>query len=118
MAIVITEQTFSSVKKIDFAWTLVDGVVSGATTKTYDGEVLRVNAMACACTGYALLIEDSDGVDLLAGRGAALTSGGKDFGTSTGSVSMPISVVSGALTLDITASTGKTDTGETIVYVR
>lgn len=116
----IIEQTHKMVKKVTFNWTLVDGEAGGETINSYDGEVLRINAMACSCTGYALEIEDSDSIDLLGGQGATLTSGGYDFGTSTstGAAEMPLSAVSSKLTLDVTGSTDKTDTGQTIVYIR
>lgn len=117
MSITITEQTFSSVKKITFDWTLVAGQADGTTVNNYDGQILRINAMACSCTGYDLDLFDSDSVDLLGGQGT-LTSGGFDFGTSTGNVEMPLSVVSGKLTLDVTGTTGLTDSGQTIVYIR
>ena len=117
--VTITEQTHKMVKKVTFDWTLVAGVASETTTNSYDGQVLRINAMACSCTGYALEVQDSDGVDLLGRQGATLTSGGTDFGTSTGNVEMPLSAVSSLITLDVSGTTGTTkNTGQTIVYIR
>ena len=117
--VTITEQVLSMVKKVTFDWTATTGgLASGDTTKSYDGEVLRVVCMDTSTTGYALELNDNDGVDLLGGQGAALTSGGTDFGTSTGgSITYPLSAVSSKLTLAVTGcSTGST--GQTIVYVR
>ena len=122
--VTITEQLLNMVKKVTFDWSATSsgGLASDTTTHSYDGEVLRVVAMGSAsATGYALEIQDSDGIDLLGGQGAALTSGGKDFGTSTGgSLSYPLSAVSGKLSLSISGgSTGGTaSTGQIIVYVR
>ena len=121
--VTITEQLLNMVKKVTFDWsaTTTGGLASDTTTHSYDGEVLRVVCMPTSCTGYAIEINDSDGIDLLGGQGAALTSGGKDFGTSTGgSLSYPLSAVSGKLSLSISGgSTGGTaSTGQIIVYVR
>ena len=75
--------------------------------------------METSCTGYALELNDNDGVDLLGGQGATLTSGGSDFGTSTGgSLSYPLSAVSSKLTLAVTGAGTTGETGQTIVYVR
>lgn len=118
--VVITEQTFSMVKKVTFDWTATTGAAGDETKKYYDGEVLRVVCMETSDTGYALKINDNDGVDLLGGHGAALTSGGADFGTSSTSttgIEMPLSVVSSKLTLDVTGCTTGS-TGKTIVYIR
>ena len=116
--VTITEQTFSMVKKVTFDWTATTGAAGDTTTKSYDGEVLRVVCMETPCTGYALELNDNDGVDLLGGRGAAMTSGGTDFGTSTGgSITYPLSAVSSKLTLAVTGCTTGS-TGEVIVYVR
>lgn len=116
--VTITEQTHKMIKKVTFDWTATTGEAGDTTIKYYDGEVLRINCRETSCTGYALELNDSDGVDLLGGQGAALTSGGTDFGTSTGgSITYPLSAVSSKLTLAITGcSTGST--GEVIIYIR
>jgi len=118
--VTITEQTFSMIKKVTFDWTSTTGGLAGdTTTKSYDGEVLRVVCMETSTTGYALEINDNDGVDLLGGQGAALTSGGTDFGTSTGgSITYPLSAVSSKLTLAVTGAGTTGETGQTIVYIR
>jgi len=116
--VTITEQTLSMIKKVTFDWTATTGAAGDATTKYYDGEVLRVVCMETSTTGYALELNDNNGVDLLGGQGAALTSGGADFGTSTGgSITYPLSAVSSKITLAITGCTTGS-TGQTIVYVR
>lgn len=117
--VTITEQTHKMVKKVTFDWACSTGAVANDTTvNSYDGEVLRIVNMANTSTGtWSLQINDSDGIDLLGGQGAAMTSGSADFGTSTGDVEMPLSAVSSQLTLNISsASTGST--GQTIVYIR
>jgi len=108
------------VKKVTFDWACSTGTVANDNTvNSYNGEVLRVVNMENTSTGtWSLQINDSDGVDLLGGQGAAMTSGSADFGTSTGgSKTYPLSAVSSKLTLNISsASTGST--GQTIVYIR
>jgi hypothetical protein len=121
MAVTITEQTFSSVKKIKFDWTLsTGGAASETTTKQYDGEILRVvfGPTNFASTGYAITINDEDGYDILEGGGAALTSGGGQLGVNDGR--SPISAVAeSTLTFSLT-STGvtATDAGTCVVYIR
>ena len=121
MAVVITEQDWSSVKKIKFEWTLsTGGAASGTTTKQYDGEVLRVvfGLTNFASTGYAIVVNDEDGYDVLEGGGAVLTSGGGQLGVHDGK--SPISAVAeSTLTFSLT-STGvsATQAGECIVYIR
>jgi len=113
----ITEQTLSMIKKVTFDWTCTTGgVVSDTTTKSYDGEVLRVVFGDTAATGYALVINDEDSIDILGGAGATLTSGGSQLGINDGK--SPISCVAiSALTLGITGG-GNATTGQTIVYIR
>ncbi len=116
----ITEQTHKMVKKVTFDWTATTGAAGDTTTKYYDGEVLRIVNMANTSTGtWSLQMNDSDGVDLLGGQGVdAMTSGGTDFGTSTGGTkTYPLSAVSSKIILEISsASIGST--GQTIVYIR
>lgn len=121
MAVTITEQTFSSVKKIKFDWTLsTGGAASGTTTKQYDGEVLRVvfGTTNFASTGYGIVINDEDGYDILEGGGAALTSGGGQLGVNDGK--SPISAVAeSTLAFSLTSTgTSSTQSGICYVYVR
>jgi len=118
--VTITEKTFSGVKKVTFNWTATTGEADATTTEYYDGEVLRIVDMLNSSTaGWGLQINDSDGVDLLGAQGVSMSSGSvTDFGTSTGgSITYPLSAVSGKITLEVSnASTGST--GQTIIYVR
>lgn len=117
--VTMTEQTFSMIKKVTFDWTATTGAADKTTTKYYDGGVLRIVAMARASSGnYGLQINDNDGVDLLGGQGATVSSGCSDFGTSTGNVEIPLSAVSSKLTLEITGGSTGGSTGQTIVYIR
>ena len=121
MAVVITEQNWSSVKKIKFEWTLsTGGAASGTTAKQYDGEVLRVvfGLTNFASTGYAIVVNDEDGYDVLEGGGAALTSGGGQLGVHDGK--SPISAIAESTLAFSLTSTGviATQSGECIVYIR
>lgn len=114
-----TEKIIYSIKKITFNWTATTGVADGTTLEDYDGEVLRIVNLATSSTKGNVLIKDSDGIDLLGGQGTSFSSGGNDWGTSTGGTTnwSPLSAVSGKVTLGITGgSTGST--GITIVYIR
>ena len=120
--VTIIEKTFSGVKKITFDWTASTGEADAITTEYYDGQVLRVvNNTNTSTGGWGLQINDSDGIDMLGGQGASMSSGAliDDFGTSTGGTLnwSPLSVVSGKVTLEVSsASTGST--GQIIVYIR
>ena len=114
--VTITEKTYSSVKKINFVWTCTTGgAASDTTTKYYDGEILRVVFGDSGSTGYALVLDDSDGYDTLEAAGATLTSGSSQIGVGDGYC--PYSAVSSKLTLTISGA-GNATTGETIVYIR
>lgn len=114
--VTITEKMYSSVKKVKFAWACSSGVASDTTTNVYDGEVLRVVFGANATTGgYATIINDSDGYDILEGAGSTCSSGGSQLGV--GDSYCPYSAVSSKLTLSISGASA-TSTGQTIVYVR
>jgi len=117
--VTITEQTHKIVQKVTFDWTATTGAAGDTTTKYYNGQVLRITNMATSSTKGNLLINDSDSIDLLGAQGTSFSSGGDDWGTSTGGTInwSPLSVVSSKITLAVTgASTGST--GQTIVYIR
>ena len=128
--VTITEQTHKMIKKVTFDWTttstggLWEHLTSGeywgpSTVNNYDGEVLRIACKrnALATSGYSVTINDSDNFDLLGGQGTISTGEAHDFGTSTGIVNTPLSVVSGKLSLKIFNAIQET-TGQTIVYIR
>jgi hypothetical protein len=72
-AITITEVTHTSPKKITFAW---DGTtVDGTTTADFDGVLILVATVpglsgAQPDDDYDLVLDNADGVDMLAGQGA------------------------------------------------
>lgn len=78
--VTITEETFSTVKKIKFEWTSENGGANaGKATKTttgvYSGEIIRLvtvpGAAAAAPTDdYDVTVTDEDSTDVLMGAGA------------------------------------------------
>lgn len=72
----ISESTTGSVKRIKFTWTCDDAtgaVTSALTTKTYDGEILRLvtdPGTPAPTALYDVEIQDADGFDVLIGQGA------------------------------------------------
>ena len=116
--VTMTEQTYSSVKKVTFDWTCTTGgAASDTTDNSYDGEVLRVVFKGSSgTTGYATVINDENSIDILEGGGASCTSGTIQLGTGEGK--SPVSCVAmSTLALSITGA-GNASTGQTIVYIR
>jgi len=77
--VVITEETYGTVKKIGFAWTSEDGggdagKAMKTTTKGYSGEILRLvtapSGAVAPTDNYDIRILDEDGTDVLMGAGA------------------------------------------------
>jgi len=115
MAITITEQTYSGVKKIDFAWTaLTTGTTSGTTLKSYDGEILNIFASNTLTAAGTIKLLDEDSYDILMGAGT-LTTGLSYLGT-TGRFHIG-AVAESTLTLEHTVSTTG-GTGHVIVCIR
>jgi hypothetical protein len=115
MAVSITEQTYSSVKKIDFAWTAVTtGSTGGTTVKSYDGQVLRVVCNNTLMAGGTITINDEDGMDIL--QGAGVLSTGISYAGTSGSP--PISAVAESpLTFAVISKTAN-GAGHCYVYIR
>jgi len=112
MAVTVTEQTYSSVKKIKFTWATT-GSTGGTTTYNYDGAVLRVLNYGLATTGGTIVISDEDGYDILMGKGT-FTSGESFLGTTD--VRSPISAIAESPLTCTVSSTG--GSGVCVVYVR
>ena len=74
--VVITEETYGTVKKIKFAWTADgSGDVSGTdTVNAFCGDILLLATVPGTGTAptddYDVVINDEDSVDVLAGAGA------------------------------------------------
>ena len=123
--VTITEQTFSSMKRLKFEWISTStGGAGKITTKSYDGLVHRViiapgTSDSIPDTDYDVAINDSDGYDILNGLGTNSSTASVDYyGISTGGgTKSPITAVSSKLTLAV-SDAGSSNSGEIIVYVR
>lgn len=73
--VTITEETIGSVKKVKFEWTSsAAGAADGTTTKTYNGEIIRLvtvpGTVAAQPTDlYDVAVNDEDTTDILMGAG-------------------------------------------------
>ncbi len=113
-----TEEVFSNVKKITFAWICsAGGAADATTTKYYTGDVLRAVAIPDGTTAptalYDVVVNDDDSVDVLDGAfanlSATLTTQVGPLGAAT--------VANAKLTLAVTAA-GDTKKGKIILYIR
>lgn len=74
--ITITEETYSTVKKIKFEWTSdAAGAADGATIKAYSGEVIRLVTIPGGGANqptdlYDAVMNDEDNTDVFMGAGA------------------------------------------------
>ena len=114
----LTETTFSSVKRIKFAWTSdASGNVSGTPTAgTYDGEVIAIETIpgtgGTVPTTYTITVQDADGNDVIAGLGTTRST------TATEWLKKPLGAVAAStLTLTI-ASAGNAKTGIAYLWIR
>jgi len=72
--VVITEETFGTIKKIKFAWTsTAGGAASDITVNAYSGKILGLATVPDADdapTSYGVTVTDEDSMDVLMGGGA------------------------------------------------
>lgn len=123
--VTISEKKLSAMEIINFAWTsTTGGLAEKTTTESYDGLIYRVitdpgSSNSAPSGSYDVVLNDSDGYDVLNGLLDNLSSGTTvQYGISTGgSVKTPISAVSSKLTLAV-SSAGSGKSGEVIVYIR
>ena len=113
--VVTTEITYTPVKKVSFAYTKSSGGAADATTTaSFTGMIERVVFdWTDATASYDVLINDSDGFDVLIGNGANLAAADvqKSYGDGLAAI------VNSTLTLALTAG-GDTKTGTVHVYIR
>lgn len=117
-SITFTEQTFSSVKLVTFAWTSdASGNVNGnATVKLYDGVVIACATVpsggGTAPTAYTLQIQDGNGVDVLAQAGTARST------TAQETLKAPLGAVASSTLTLVIASAGNAKQGTVYLYLR
>ena len=76
MAVTITEQKHTSIRKIVFSWTsAADGTASGTTTLPHDGQLLGLYTVPGTAANqptdqYDITIKDEDGLDVVNAQGA------------------------------------------------
>jgi len=114
-----TEVTKPSVKKVTFAWTSSAGGAADATTTAFfDGKLIGLTTIPAAAgsaptDNYDIVVNDSDGHDVLLGAGQNRDTATTEYvaETSLGAVA------SSKLTLAIT-NAGATKAGTVILYIR
>lgn len=116
--VTITETTFSSVKRVKFAWTSASGgAADGVTSESFDGKLIQVTTVpdgtAAPTANYDVEVQDADGVDLLQGNGA-----NRDAAVTEHIAEANLGAVAvSKLTLAVT-NAGDTKKGTVYVYLR
>lgn len=115
--VVITEETFGTVKKVKFEWTSdAAGAANATTANVFSGEILRLvtipDAVAAPTTLYDIVVND-DTADVLMGAGAnrSATATEQVLASSLGIVANDV------LTLAVT-NAGAAKKGIVILYIR
>lgn len=113
-----TEITLGSVKKIKFAWTSsAGGAADSTTTAVFDGKLICVTTVPSGVTAptlnYDVQVQDTDGVDLLAGNGANRS----DTATEHITFTSLGAVCKSTLTLAVT-NAGNAKLGDVYIYLR
>lgn len=114
--VVTTETQSGGLRKVHFAWTCDSaGAADATTTGVYNGAIMRAifDSAADVTAGYDVVLNDSDGYDLLNGLGANLSATANVYKTNTDGLCM---VVGSPLTLGVT-NAGDAKTGVVIVYI-
>ena len=120
MPAVITEIIYAPLKKITFAWTS-DGAgnATETTAKSFTGVLERVVQIPDAggtqpTSLYDIVVNDSDGADILHGLGADLSNA---VATNKSNINGLGSVVNSTLSISVSAA-GASKGGKTIIYLR
>ena len=119
-AVVITETTHTSVRKVVFAWTSdsATGAVSGTTTNAYDGEIIGLTTApsgggTAPSDNYDVTIADAAGHDVLLGAGVD-----RDVANTEHVARASLGGVAGSpLTLSV-ANAGNSKLGTVTLYIR
>jgi hypothetical protein len=115
----VTEETFSTIKKIKFEWTsAADGTASESTVNVFTGEILRLVTIPGADADqptdqYDITVADEDSTDVLMGAGANRSNANTEqvVSTSLGCVA------NDKLTINV-SNAGNVKKGTAILYVR
>jgi len=115
-----TEITHTSVKKIVFDWeSAADGTATSTTTNKFTGVVERVvqipdGGVTQPTDLYDVVVNDSDGSDILHGLGANLSNAANTYKSTKDGLG---TVVLSTLSLSV-SNAGATKGGKTIIYLR
>lgn len=119
-AMVFTEITHTSVRKIVAAWTSDDGTgaVSGTTTFPYDGAIIGLTTIPGAAAdapddNYDVTITDAGGHDVLLGAGM-----NRDTANTEHVAGTSLAGVAGSKLTVSVAAAGNSNKGTVVVYVR
>ena len=120
MTMTITEETYGSVKKIKFDWSIGSssaGTTTGTTSKAYNGALERMVTIPDASTApsasYDLTCSDQDSTDTFLGAGANRAAAATE---QVGRASLGV-VANDTLTLTVT-NAGSSTAGVCYVYIR
>ncbi len=117
-SITLTEQTFTSIKLVKFAWTSdASGNVSGIpTVNSYEGLVLACVTVptggGTAPTAYTFSIQDANGVDVLAQAGTARSTSAQE------TLKAPLGVIALSTLTLVLASAGNAKQGTVYLFLR
>lgn len=118
--VTVTEQTFTSIKMITFAWTTsAGGAADGATTLVYTGELRQVAQIPGSAgnqptDAYDMTLLDVNGLDVLFALGANISNAAASQKHANDGLGC---VAGSALTLHVTNG-GNAKSGTTVVYIR
>ena len=120
--VVITEETFNTIKKITFAWTSENGggdagKASKTTTRAYTGEIIRCvtdPGVATPSDNYTVTVTDEDNTDVLMG---ACVANRDEANTEQVLASSLGCVANDKLTLNVSGA-GNAKTGTVYLYIR
>ena len=121
----VTEQTFSSVKRIIFNWVCGASSQAGvipatSTTNYYDGKILQVvtcpDSTKAPDDDYDLELNDKDSVDQFLGSGADRDTTSTEI--LVHSSSTPLGVAIETKLALVISSGGSSGSGRTFVYIR
>lgn len=116
--VVITEETFGSMKKVQFAWTSdASGDADAISTEGYNGALERFvtipDAVDVPTVNYDIVINDLDSADVLMGGGANRSA------TVTEQVlASSLGVVANDTLGIVVSNAGNAKKGKAIVYIR
>lgn len=117
-AVVITEETISTVKKVKFAWTSdASGNATATTANAYSGAIERLVTVPDGTTAptdnYDVAVNDEDGTDVLMGAGAD-----RDTTNTEQVLASSLGIVANDKLALSVSNAGDSKSGTVILYIR